>query len=274
MAVLPAFKDGLTVLRTNPVILLAGLLFALASQIATAGELLGSLAVVGAGFVLAILLGPFFLGGLIGMALEALDGSKTSLGQLIESGKASYVSLLGASLLFGALLFAVSFAGMFVVIFGAIAGFAAVGAESGAMAVLALGLAMLLVLAVMLVAFVLFMFLQFFNTAIVVDGARAFESFSRSISLVRSNRWSVVGYSLLWIAVSLVAFTPVMGLEFVLLEPELAAAGEQTATRAAITGLAVVLTGVLYSYLYAVHTSYYTRLGSRVDASDVESVGA
>lgn len=274
MAVLPAFKDGMTILRTNPVILLAGLLFALASQLATAGELLGSLAVVAVGFVVAVLLGPFFLGGLIGMALEALEGSRTSLERLVESGKASYVSLLGASLLFGTLVFTVGFVGMFVAMFGVIFGFAAVGAESGAMAILAVGLGILLVLAVMLVAFVLFMFLQFFNTAIVVDGNRAFESFSRSISLVRSNPRSVVGYSLLWIAVSLVAFAPVMGLEFVLLDPELAAAGEQTATRAAVTGLAVVLTGILYSYLYAVHTSYYTRLGSRTDAPEAESVGA
>ncbi|ARS89612.1 hypothetical protein [Natrarchaeobaculum aegyptiacum] len=274
MAVLPAFKDGLTILRTNPVILLAGLLFALASQLATAGELVGSLVVVGVGFVVALLLGPFFLGGLIGMALEALEGSTTSLGQLVESGRASYVSLLGASLLFGALLFTVTVVGMFVAMFGAVFGFAVGGAESGTVAMLAVGLGILLVLAVMAVAFVLFMFLQFFNTAIVVDGNRAFESFSRSISLVRSNLRSVVGYSLLWIGISLVAFAPVMGLEFVFIDPELAAAGEQTATRAAITGLAVVLTGILYSYLYAVHTSYYTRLGSRTDAPDAESVGA
>lgn len=274
MAVLPAFKDGLTVLRTNPVILLAGLLFALASQIATAGELLESLAIVAVGFVLAVLLGPFFLGGLIGMALEALEGSTTSLGRLVESGRASYVSLLGASLLLGTLLFAVTFVGMFVAMFGVVFGFAAVGAESGAMAIAAVGIAVLLVLAVMAVAFVLFMFLQFFNTAIVVDGARAFESFSRSISLVRSNLRSVVGYSLLWIAVSLVAFAPVMGLEFVLFEPGLAAVEAQTAARAAVAGLTVLLTGLLYSYLYAVHTSYYTRLGARADGTETDPVNA
>ncbi|MFP8953313.1 hypothetical protein ACLI4Z_10120 [Natrialbaceae archaeon A-arb3/5] len=277
MAVIPAFRDGVTILRKNPVILLAGLLFAAVSQIGTIGEFVDSWVVLGVGSLVAFLLGPFFLGGLIGMALEALEGSKTTLGQLVRSGKAFYVSLLGATILFGLLLFVVVFVGMFVGMFSLIIGFGVAGAESGAAAILGAGLGLLVFLVLVLVVFAVFMFLQFFSTAIVVDGARAFDSFSRSIALVRANLLSVVGYSLLWIGVMTAAFAPIIGLEVLLVEPGLVddIGVDQTIAYAVTVSLTVILTGIGYAYLYAVHTSYYTRLGSSDDSSNApETVSA
>ncbi|RQG94537.1 DUF7847 domain-containing protein [Natrarchaeobius chitinivorans] len=259
MAVLPAFRDGWTVLRENPVILLAGLLFATVSQLGTAVELINPWVAIGVS-VVGFLLAPFFLGGIIGMALEALEESATTLGQLAASGKAFYLSLLGASVLFGALMFAIAFGGVLIAFFGIAAGIGLAGAEGGALAVLGVGVGMLLVLGMFLLVFVLFLFLQFYSTAIVVENERAFGSFSRSIDVVRSNLASVVGYSLLWIGISIVVFTPIVGLEFALVEPGLVDGVDQTLAHAITILVAVVVTGLLYSYLYSVHTAYYTRL--------------
>ncbi|RQH00761.1 DUF7847 domain-containing protein [Natrarchaeobius oligotrophus] len=270
MAVLPAFKDGVTVLREHPVILLAGLLFALVGQVTSAGEVVDSWIVSALGVVVAFLIGPFFLGGLIGMALEALEGSKPTLGLFVESGTRFYVSLLGATVLLTGLFFVLVFVGTLVGVVSVFAGFAATGAESGAAGLLGVGIGLLVFLGVFLVAFVAFLFLQFFNTAIVVDGERAIDSFSRSVSLVRANLRSVIGYSLLWIAVWTVAFAPIIGLELVLVEPGLAdgVQFDRTVAQAVTIGLAVLVTGIGYAYLYAVHTSYYTRLGSADGGAD------
>ncbi|THE66598.1 hypothetical protein D8Y22_00225 [Salinadaptatus halalkaliphilus] len=264
MAIVPAFKDGVSVLRSNPVILLAGLLFAFVSQVAAAGEIVDSLAVAGVGALVAFLLGPFFVGGLIGMALEALEGSTTSLDQLVQSGTTFYVTLLAATILFAVVTFGIVFVSMIVVVFGAGAVIAAVGSETGAVA--GIGVVLLAFLAIMLFMFLVYLFLQFFNTAIVVDGTGAIEAFSHSLGLVRANLLNVVGYSLLWFVVWSVAFMPLVGLELVLVEPGLVDV-DQTIGQALSLLAAAVVTGIGYAYLFAVHTSYYTRL----EATDGES---
>ncbi|MEY7852147.1 hypothetical protein AB7C87_23430 [Natrarchaeobius sp. A-rgal3] len=260
MAVIPAFRDGWTALRENPVILLGGLFLAVAGQLASAGGLVDSWILMAVGFVIALLLSPFLLGGIIGMALEALEGSTATLTQLTESGKAYYLSLLGASLLFGTILFAAMFASMIVAVFGVALGIGFAGADAGAAGLVVAGLAVLLMLALFLLVFVVFLFVQFYNTAIVVEGERALSSFSRSASLVRSNLLSVVGYSILWVGIGMAAFVPIVGLEFALVEPGLVG-GIGESVGYAVTLLAgVLITGLLYSYLYTVHTAYYTRL--------------
>ncbi|MCW8171863.1 hypothetical protein D8S78_00190 [Natrialba swarupiae] len=60
----------------EPVILLGGLLLAVAGQLASAGGLIDSWIAMAVGFVVALLLSPFLLGGIIGMALEALEGRR------------------------------------------------------------------------------------------------------------------------------------------------------------------------------------------------------
>ncbi|MWV41683.1 hypothetical protein [Natrialba sp. INN-245] len=260
MAVIPAFRDGWTVLRENPVILLGGFLLAIAGQLAATGEIVDSLAVIAVGFVAALLLSPFLLGGIIGMALEALEGSTTTLERLAESGRACYLSLLGASILFGMLMFGVTFAAMFIGVFGVALGFGVAGVEGGTAGLIGVGISILVTIVVLLLVFLLFLFLQFYNTAIVVENERAFSSFSRSISVVRSNLLSVVGYSILWIGIGMIAFAPIVGLELALVEPGLADGIGETVGYA-ITALAgIVVTGLLYSYLYTVHTAYYRRL--------------
>ncbi|MCW8171864.1 hypothetical protein D8S78_00195 [Natrialba swarupiae] len=158
------------------------------------------------------------------------------------------------------MVFTIAFVGMFVAIFGVALGIGVGGADAGAAGLVVVGLAILGMLAIFLFVFAVFLFLQFYNTAIVVENRRAFDSFSRSVDLVRSNLLSVVGYSILWIGVSMVAFMPLIGLEFALVEPGLVDGVGESVGYAITLFAGVVLTGLVYSYLYTVHTAYYRRL--------------
>ena len=136
-----------------------------------------------------ILVVPFFQGGLLAMADEALDGT-TRLATLVAGGKehylpllVAYLALLGVSLAFGFLAFFGALLGIAGSVASEPAGFVAVPAEDVTLlAVLAIIVVGLLA-AYLLVTF----FLQFYAHAIVVDGAELVGGFRRSVRLVRSN---------------------------------------------------------------------------------------
>jgi len=161
-----------------------------------------------------ILVMPFFQGGLIGMADEALDGT-TSLETLVTEGRAHYVTLLVAYLVVLAVNFTLGIVAFFAAIFGG-AGLFALDAESslvgfGALAVVGL----LFVLAYFLVAF----FVQFYAHAIVLNDAGIVAGFKQSVRLVRRNLLSVVGYTVI-LLVGSVLFGGVGGVASVLLSPQ------------------------------------------------------
>lgn len=139
-----------------------------------------------------IFLIPFFQGGLIEMASEALAG-QTSLGTLIEAGKSNYIALLLGYFVLFAINFAFGVIVFFAVLFGVI-GFAAGGAqpETIAIAILA-AIGLLIILAYLLVWF----FIQFYAHAIVLSDTELVDGFRRSVRLVRQNLLSVAGYSLI-----------------------------------------------------------------------------
>lgn len=142
---------------------------------------------------------PFFQGGMLGMADEALDG-RTSIGTLVSSGKANYLNLLLAYLAIFAINFAFGIVVMFATFFGWVGLFANGGEPSLAVLGVLVVIGLLFLLAYLLVIFTI----QFYAHAIVLSDTDLVAGFKRSLSLVRRNLLSVFGYSLLLLAGSLV----------------------------------------------------------------------
>lgn len=196
MAVFRALKQTPGAFLRNPVIALPMIAIVLLQAPTFATEFLDpSLAIVlslGVSVVFVFLM-PFFQGGIIGMADEALDGS-TSIGSFLEAGTSNYVSIFGAYLLLLAINVVLG-VGAFVVFFLGI-GAAYLGGDA------ALGGSSLIILGVFGllfgIAFLLFtVFVQFYPQAIVIDGHGAIGGLKRSIGVVRRNFLATVGYSLL-----------------------------------------------------------------------------
>jgi len=133
---------------------------------------------------------PFFQAGIVGMADEALDG-QTSLESFVREGKSNYVSILVVSLLLVAVNFALGFVAFFVAIFGGFAAYSDTGGVGIGVLVIVGLIVALVALAYLLVIF----FLQFYSQAIVIDDLGAVDGVKHSISVVRRNLVSTLGYS-------------------------------------------------------------------------------
>ena len=157
---------------------------------------------------------PFFQGGLLGMAGEALNG-QTSLGTLVSEGKTNYVRLLLAYLALFAVNLVFGFVVFIAIILGGIGLFAGDSQPSlaalGAIAVVGI----LVVLAYLLVIF----FIQFYAHAIVLTDTTLVDGFKRSVSLVRKNIASTFGYTLL-LLVGSVLFGGIGSIASLLLSPQ------------------------------------------------------
>jgi hypothetical protein len=157
--------------------------------------------------LLAFLLSPFFLGGLLSMASEGIDGV-TRFETFVEGGKDNYLRLLGAMVLFA-------------ILFGAFAAIVTIGLAVTAVFVLGmnsagaagpmaggaggLGIVALVGLLGALVVLLPMFFLQFYGPAVVVSDLDVIDSFKRSAGLVRRNVVSTLGYSVVAGLVGLVA---------------------------------------------------------------------
>ncbi|MGM0372647.1 MAG: hypothetical protein ACQEQJ_09135 [Halobacteriota archaeon] len=196
MAVLTALRQTPGAVWRNPAIALPLIALVLLQAPSFAAELLDPfLAVVlslGLTAVFVFLI-PFFQGGIIGMADEALDGS-TSLGTFLSAGKSNYLSIFGAYLLLLAVnvVFGI---GVFFAFFLGI-GAAYVGGDGGGG-----GASVAVVAAIGLLALVVYLlfnfFVQFYSQAIVVDAYGAIGGLKRSFGVVRGNLLATLGYSLL-----------------------------------------------------------------------------
>jgi len=194
MVVLQAFRTALSSLRRNPIIVgivaVIGLfqLPSLAAQ--SIHPLVGSLISLGVSGILLVVT-PFFFGGLIGMANEAIDG-RTRFSTFIEAGKRNYVSIFLVYLGLFALNLVLGFVILFAVIVTAAFGFGWTGPSTVVVVIFAI-----LGLLGFLVYVGVFFFIQFYAHAIVLDGVGAIESVKKSISTVRQNLLTVFGYTLI-----------------------------------------------------------------------------
>ncbi|WP_435073270.1 hypothetical protein [Halorubrum sp. HHNYT27] len=201
MAALHALRPAVGGIVRNPILLLVTALYGLAQAPnflvpSTRPGLAAVASLVTFGVLILAL--PFFQGGLLAMASEAIEG-RTGLGTLVAEGRENYLSLLLAYLVLLAINFAFGFVGFMGALIAVVGGTATTavaetpgfGVDPTVLAVLALVVAGLL-LAYFLVAFAI----QFYAHAIVLDDAELVDGFRRSVGLVRSNLVSVVGYTL------------------------------------------------------------------------------
>ncbi|GAB3418530.1 hypothetical protein GCM10027435_18700 [Haloparvum alkalitolerans] len=199
MAVVDALRESPSALRRNPVVLVPVILLAalqlpqLALQ--AVNPILGAVVslVVSVGIVFLV---PFFQGGIVAMADEAIDG-RTSLDTFVAAGKSNYVSIFGAYL---ALLGINLALGVVTIVASAFVGTGvlamAQGGSSGAG-----GIGVLAILGIVAVGFLVYLlvafFLQFYGHAIVLEDLGAVDGLKRSAARVRHNLLATFGYMLL-----------------------------------------------------------------------------
>ena len=277
MAVVQALQAGSSALRRNPsivgVVLVISLLQLPTQFVQLAGPLASAVLGIGVS-LLSILLGPFVLAGLLGMADEALNG-ETNVGTFVETGKRYYTSMLGAYLLVlggSVVLGVVAFVALSVfgiVVFAALGGASGVGSAGP----LLVGIALTVVAGIFL-TFVPLFFVQFYGQAIVLDGRGAIGGLKRSVGLVRRNLRSVFGYSVLVFGVGIVfglfSGIPSMLLSVQTAQPSLPPGAPEIplSILAGIIVVGTVLMGLVGSLFLTVSVAFYRTLGSTVESDD------
>ena len=178
-------------LGSNPVLFVPLVVLYILTSIQTVSQSMDPIvgAVIGLVFSgVFILVTPLFHGGTIGMTNEAATSGRTSLGSFVTFGKQYYLSVLGAYLLFIAIMIALFVVGgiaaaIVTVIYLTVSESVAVIAVGALLGVLLVG-----------VYLAISILLQFYAHAIVIEDYGAVDSLKRSASVVRQNLFSVLGY--------------------------------------------------------------------------------
>ena len=258
MVIVSAFKDGFTALRENPILLVAGLLIGGGSQLQYVDHLIES-PLISAGVSLAwLLVFPFVLGGFVGTAQGAIDGTGASLSCFFTAARTHYLRLLLATVLF------------VLVVLGTAMGLGVIGFVLGIgtmalaaiheMAGFATGVGSLLLWLVSIL--VVIMFVQFYDTAIVIENKSVTDAFQRSIGLVRSNLKSVIGFSLAWLVLLNGFFIPDYLLQLTMTDtrPADVVPIDLGIPIAVLLPIGITLSAIGFAYFYTVYTAYYMRL--------------
>ncbi|PHQ38070.1 hypothetical protein DJ69_13635 [Halorubrum persicum] len=253
-----AFKDGFTALRANPILLVAGLLVGVGSQLQYVDHLIES-PLLSAGASLAwLIVFPFVLGGFIGTARAAIEGADASLTHFFTAARTHYLRLLLATVLF------------VILVLGTAIGFGLIGFVLGIgtmalaaiheMAAFGAGVISLLIWLVSIL--VVIMFVQFYDAAIVIENQSVTDAFRRSIGLVRSNLKSVAGFSLAWLVLLNVFFIPEYLLQLTMTDavPTDILSMDLGIPFAVLLPIGIALSAVGFAYFYTVYTAFYMRL--------------
>jgi len=204
MSVIGALKRSLTIILDNPIILGMTFILALlgipgiAMQGTTPESKLFMLPGILLYALLMLLITPFFMAGVLGMAGEARKTGATNFSTFTREGKKSYVRLL-----IGYILFLIIIA---VIAMGLTVGWVFIGLiwKNPIALLIAAGIAMILMLAIIL------LFLQFFDVGIVLSDYGVIETFKKSFGFVKSKFVSVFGYSILRAFISIVFAIPTL----------------------------------------------------------------
>jgi len=268
MVTVSAFKDGFTALRANPILLVTGFLFGVGSQLQYVNHLIES-PLLSAGVSLAwLVVFPFVLGGFIGTAQAAIEGTGASLTRFFAAARTHYLRLLLGTVLFILIVLGVAIG------LGSIGFVLGVGSVALAvideMAALVAGVASILIW--LLSILIVIMFVQFYDTAIVIESESVTGSFRRSIALVRSNLKSVAGFSLAWITLLNAFFIPEYLLQLTLTDagPTDVLPIDLGIPIVVLLPIGIALYAVGFAYIYTVYTAYYLRL---IAASPAPSEG-
>ncbi|KTG09890.1 hypothetical protein AUR64_09700 [Haloprofundus marisrubri] len=284
MSVLQSFTQSLRTVLKQPTLFAPATIYALLSLPAIVLPLLGVRFVGPISSLLLVLVSPFFVGGIVGMAREALGG-QTSLSTFVAEGKENYLTLLLANVLLFALFFVgflvFGFAGFAIVILVGVAVPDPTAGVGLGIALFALAAFLIPLLAVLLFQF----FFQFYTIAIVVEDAGVVDGFKRSYGVVRSNLLSVFGYTLLVFVLGAVIQLPTFALATV--DP-LSAYGmvppQSPVVLGSLVGLAFVSTILVFAFQQTFATAFFLDVrgdvgsagdsgnaGNAVDAGDTDS---
>lgn len=216
MAALKSVRPAISGLLRNPILVILVGFFGLVQlpQLAlqpTQPLVAGLVGLLMTGVMVLVL--PFFMGGLLGMADEAIGG-RTGLATLFAEGKANYVTLLVAYLSIMAVNIVIGFMVMFVVIIGGVGLYVGDGQPN----IVLLGVVAMVGLVFVLAYLLVFFFIQFYAHAIVLSDTGLLAGFKKSIGLVRRNLVSALGYTVIVLVGSLL-FGGIGGVASVLLSP-------------------------------------------------------
>jgi len=268
MGAVSALTTAAGTLRKNPVIFAGVFILSAVGSLTTIGQVSGTLIAL-VGVLATLLVSPFVRAGVLGMAEEA-TAEKTSLSTLLSEGRASYLSLLGATVL-QAILFGLVGAIWAV---GVIAALIGGGGGPGSIAA-AIGLSVL-------VFFVPIYLLQFYDVAIVVSDTSAWGGFKRSFGFVRSHLLSALGYTIIAQTINLLVFVPTFWLVYgaPLSLAEAQSAAEQLGgasgpeTLVPLVAISLIAGTIVSSLLITYRVTYYTNLATeRTNRTTIDTAG-
>ncbi|RLM63314.1 hypothetical protein [Halorubrum sp. Atlit-26R] len=258
MVTVSAFKDGLTALRSNPILFVAGIFIGGGSQLQYVDQLIES-PLLSAGVSLVwLIVFPFILGGFIGTARAAIEGTDASLSYFFTEARTHYLRLLLAAVVFVLLVFGTA------IVFGLIGFVLGIGtlalAAINEMAAFIAGVIPLLIWLVSIL--VVIMFVQFYDTAIVIENKGVIDAFQRSIQFVHSNLKSVTGFSLVWLVLLNVFYIPEYLLQLTMTDtgPADVLPIDLGIPIAVLLPIGIVLSAIGFAYFYTVYVAYYLRL--------------
>ncbi|WP_456474334.1 DUF7847 domain-containing protein [Candidatus Pyrohabitans sp.] len=211
MGAMSTFPVAWRLVFTRQALLLPALLYALLSlpqlllQLFYSGSSAGIVVASTIYSLLIWLISPFFIGGLLATAAEALRGEVT-LSSFLRSAKKSYIYLLLANVIYmGAVI-----VGVVVLLFlGVILGISANALFSPNFA---LAFAVIFILMCALLLAVVLVMLNFYDVGIAIDGLDPIKTFKNSFSFVRSNPLSVLGFLALSSFTILLLYLPLISL--------------------------------------------------------------
>ncbi len=186
-------------LSNSPVLLLAGILVGILSLpgLVIYGHFDAMVQNLASGFMVAVLpifIMPFIVGGALGYALEARQKNTSSMKTFIDSGVKYYVRLLLGGI--------VAFLVFYFLMFTLALAFEIFLADPLIGVLLLVGAAVL--------SFIGLMAIEFYDIAIVADGANVREAFSKSIMFARRNMTLVVVFFIIVVAVKYAVQIPLM----------------------------------------------------------------
>ncbi|WP_257300025.1 hypothetical protein [Haloarchaeobius sp. FL176] len=198
MGAISAAKHAGSALARNPILFLVATAFAIVQLPQILLQWSGFPLVASLLNLATVVVVPFLIGGIYGMAEEGLDGT-TSLTTFVRAGRENFVSLLVAAIFFALAVFVVAFVAIIVVGFVTLLTVGISGIEGG-VSPTALVVPALVGFAFFLLYLATVVFLQFYEAAIVVDDADVLDSLKRSYRFVRGNLLSTIGFTVVrWV---------------------------------------------------------------------------
>ena len=198
MGAISAAKHAGSALARNPILFLVATAFAIVQLPQILLQWSGLPLVASLLNLATVVVVPFLIGGIYGMAEEGLDGT-TSLTTFVRAGRENFVSLLVAAIFFALAVFVVAFVAIIVVGFVTLLTVGISGIEGG-VSPTALVVPALVGFAFFLLYLATVVFLQFYEAAIVVDDADVLDSLKRSYRFVRGNLLSAIGFTVVrWV---------------------------------------------------------------------------